>query len=107
MNQAIQTALARVAALKAALGSAASKVGHTVADEARGTLANLSPAAVAGRYAAVDQAASDRNDAIVQAQGYGNVGQFEAAHPSTDGGNMLGDFAHGIVNAYRSIKKKK
>lgn len=107
MNPAITQALARLSALKDLLGNAASGAGHFIVDEAKGTLANLSPAAVAGRYAAVDQAAKDRNDAIVRAQGYpGGVAQFQAEHPNTDGGNMLGDFAHSIVNAYRKVKKK-
>jgi hypothetical protein len=109
--QAIQTALARVAALKDALGAAASKAGSFAKSELAGTLANLSPAAVGARYKAVDAAQAETNDAAARNAGWpGGVAQYEqefgSKNPLPDSTNMLGDFAHGIVNAYRSIKKK-
>lgn len=111
MNPAIQTALARVAALKAALGAAAGKAGTFVKDEVKGTLANISPAAVEGRYQAIDDAQRARDNAAAINGGMpGGVAQWEdtvGKTPDPLSTNMLGDFAHSIVNAYRSIRKKK
>lgn len=107
-NNAIQTALSRVAALKAALGAAASKAGNFAKDELAGTLANLSPAAVASRYRATAAAPAEANDALLRSQGFpGGVAQFNQEHPPMDSGNsMLGDLVSGMVNAARKVKRK-
>lgn len=111
MNPTIQNALARVAALKDALGKAAGKAGNFIGSEVQGTLANLSPAAIGARYNAVDAAKSAEMDATARGAGWpGGVAQWDQwnqTQPQIASTNMLGDFAHGIVNAYRKITKKK
>lgn len=110
-NPTIQNALAHLAAIKDALGTAASKAGSFVADEAKGTLANLAPAAVAARYRAVDQAQQDTADQAARAAGWpGGTAQwaeFDKTQPHPASGNVLGDLAGSIANLYGRIKKKK
>lgn len=103
---AIQTALARFAALKGALGSAAGKAGNFIADEARGTLANLSPSAVAQRYQAVDQARADEADSLARANGFPNAAAVNALHPDLPQTDMLTEALGKAYGLARRIKNK-
>lgn len=112
INPAITAALARAAAIKDALASAAGNAGHFAMDEARGTIANLTPSAIAGRYRAVDQAHQATSDDAARASGWpGGTAQYaewaKTQPPLPDSTNVLGDLAHGLANAYRKITKKK
>lgn len=106
----VQIALARAEAIKNALGGAASKTGDFIGKEVQGTLANLSPDAIKGRWQDTANAANAQADTATKATGFpGGVAQWaqwDKTQPHPVSGNMLGDLAHGIVNAYRKITHK-
>jgi hypothetical protein len=108
---AIQSALARVAALKDALGSAAGKAGQFIGSEVQGTLNNLSPHAISQRWQDTANAPAATGAASIQRAFPGGMSQYAALQatepPMPDSTNVLGDFIHGIVSAYQSITKKK
>jgi len=108
MNPQIQTALARLSALKDALG----KAGGFIGSEVKGTLANLSPAAIAARYKAQDVAQQAENDTAARLGGFpGGVAQWaewnKTQPPLPDSTNVLGDMASKLVGVYRKFTKKK
>lgn len=61
----------KLTALRMGAGKTAGKAGKFVADELKGTLENMSPAAVEGRYKAMDQARADRDAEMIR-ENFGN-----------------------------------
>lgn len=105
---AIQEALARVNALKQALGTAASKAGSFVGKEVKGTLENISPAAIGKRWEDTAKAPAEVGAAAIKRAFPGGEEQYAALQGKepVPTGNMLGGLAHGMVNAYRKLKNK-
>lgn len=106
INPAITAALARAAQIRDALTKTAGNAGHFVMDEARGTLANLSPSAVAGRYAAVDQAKADEANSLARSNGFPDAAAVNALHPDIPTTDWFTQALRGAYNTARAIKHK-